>query len=195
MSVIQDALRRKLVDQQRKQSSRQARPSGTAVPPPTPPIAQQVLRQEAMMRPEMQPKVLTGASVGAYSQPYPSPRGGVGRWILGTALVVLFAILVGGVLFSMNRGVRPLPHQPVDTEVFQPVPEDSRAWPEITVDGVLASPTTKKSSAILNGEMVFLNQKIQGVRLIDVSDEGVQLRYRGKTKALDIGSSTYDDED
>jgi len=159
-----------------------------------------------MKRPEVQHTVSPVSSVGTpHPLPYPSQGGGVGRWVLGTALVLLFSILVGGVLFSIYRGgpltavpqatPQPLPHQPFDVQTFQPVPEGTDPWPEISVNGVLASPIKKKSSAILNGEMVFFNQKIQGVRLIEVSNDGVHLRYRGKTMALDIGSSTYDEED
>ena len=204
MSVIQDALRRKLVDQQREKSTRPARPVGSAVPPPTPPVAQQVLQQESMMRSELEHKYSAGSSIG--TNPRPSRvQEGAGRWMLGTALISLFAILVGGVLFYMNRGVpltavpppmpQPLLHQPVGEEMSQLAPEGADRWPRITVHGVLASPNAKKSSAILNGEMVFLNQKIQGARLIEVSNEGVQLRFRGKTMSLDIGSSTSDEED
>ena len=112
MSVIQDALKRRLAEQQQGKIARSARPAGGAAPPPTPPIAEQVLRNDDAARPRPvspQPAPVEGVLV--------HPGGGVGKWIFGTALVMLFAVLVVGVLLYLNRGVPLVAVPPPQTSV------------------------------------------------------------------------------
>ena len=223
MSVIQDALKRKLLDQQAGRAARPARSAGPAGPPPTPPLAQQVLRREE--------ETARAAAVSAGGVPGPAaPAPGAGRWILGTALVLLFAVLVAGVLLYLHRGV-PLvavppptaavpdsppavpPPAPVAGEPApataaaeaavaepavpapDPEPAPASAWPAIVVEGVVAGADPGRRSAMLNGQMVFLNQRIEGVRLVEVTDQGVRLRYQGQDRFLEIGQLTTDGED
>ncbi len=67
-------------------------------------------------------------------------------------------------------------------------------WPVISVGGVLAGSTAKGSSAILNGEWVRVRQKVDGVRLTAVSNEGVTLEYQGESRFVETGTSTDDEE-
>ena len=59
----------------------------------------------------------------------------------------------------------------------------------------MAGAEPKKRSAILNGEMIFLNQRIEGVRLVDVTEGGVRLRYQGTEIDLEIGQVANDADD
>jgi hypothetical protein len=66
-------------------------------------------------------------------------------------------------------------------------------WPLINVGGVLAGSSAKGSSAILNGEWIRVRQKIEGVRLTAVSNEGVTLEFNGESRFVETGNSTDDD--
>ena len=206
MSVIQDALKRRLRDQ------REERPSppledvtpGPSAPPPTPPVAQQVLEHDLQAAPRP----------SAIRPPSAPPRLSVdgGKWLLGFVMGLLSLALIAAVFYFMQRQT-PLwqvaaPAQSSATAPADPAPPTRTAaaaavpsirtsaaaapgeWPLLELDGVMMGPTPRKSSAILNGSMVFLNQRIDNVLLKQVGDEGIVLEFEGEQRSLHIGEST-----
>lgn len=208
MSVIQDALKRRLRDQ------REARPSlppedvtpAPSVPPPTPPVAQQVLEYD--MRSAPRPSAIRPPSNPA------APRSSTdwGKWLLGFVMGLLTLALFVATVYFMQRQIplrqvaAPAPSRAVAPD--DPAPSAQTAngaaapsirtsaaaapgeWPLLVLDGVMMGPTPRKSSAILNGSMVFLNQRIDNVLLKQVKDEGIVLEFEGEERSLQIGEST-----
>jgi hypothetical protein len=65
-------------------------------------------------------------------------------------------------------------------------------WPRVEVGGVIAGGSPKNNSAILNGDMIRMNRKIEGVRLVEVKEDGVTLEYGGDQRFVEIGATTLD---
>jgi hypothetical protein len=254
MSVIQDALKRKLEEQKASRAATPPSRQGQPPPPQAPPIAHQVLQYEAAARPAPAPPEPTH-DYGAVARDQQRTI-----WMLIVSiLVILTAGMIGAFLYFMASGrsemaggtpgeTRPNPDgvsvlyaEPAALvpQPFQHVPEPvPRAgpvavvtppagspdalsvaaptrvttgtppaeapeatpgvaaipgqWPMIEIDGVLSGGDAKRNSAILNGNVIRVNRKLDGVRLTEVSEEGVVLEYNGKQKYVEIGGTTYD---
>ena len=64
-------------------------------------------------------------------------------------------------------------------------------WPAIELSGMAgAKADGEVGSAILNGTLIAVNQRIEGVTLIEVTGDGVYLELSGERKFLRIGEST-----
>ena len=72
--------------------------------------------------------------------------------------------------------------------VVQPAPVVN--WPEVELSGILAADAERGGSAILNGQLVNLNQGILNVRVVAFHSQQVVLEYRGAHKALRVGENT-----
>ena len=48
----------------------------------------------------------------------------------------------------------------------------------------------KNGSAILNNKVLAVNETIEGVRVISVGKQGVELEYQGKRRFIKVGIST-----
>lgn len=216
MSVIQDALRRKLDEQRMGEPAQPAAP--VKAPPQTPPLAQQVLQHQrpgpAVRRPAAAPEATVTR-----------PRPAAGRrddqftiWLLVTAiLVMLTAAFVGALMYFLNAQplrltatqIQPSPPPPEATAAAtasSPGPTDDASasaaepapaakapepgWPTIQVGGTLTAGGNQRASAILNGRMVKANRMIDGVRLVGLSEEGVTLEFRGERRFVETGQST-----
>lgn len=64
-------------------------------------------------------------------------------------------------------------------------------WPRLTLNGVMAQTGPAQGSAIINGTMVEIGEKIEGVRLVEVRRSGVLLEFKGNTQFVRVGQSTY----
>jgi hypothetical protein len=82
--------------------------------------------------------------------------------------------------FSGNRAPIVQPAEPVRVVT----------WPEIALSGVLAANGQREGSAILNGQLISLNQRLHKVRVVAVQDQEVVLEYQGARKSLRVGDST-----
>ncbi len=65
------------------------------------------------------------------------------------------------------------------------------AWPRLTLNGVMAQTGPGQGSAIINGTVVEIGEKIEGARLMEVQRNGVLLEYRGNTQFVRVGQSTF----
>ncbi len=63
-------------------------------------------------------------------------------------------------------------------------------WPEVVLSGILAADAEREGSAILNGQLVNLNQHILKVRVVAFHNQQVVLEYEGAQKALRVGENT-----
>jgi hypothetical protein len=63
-------------------------------------------------------------------------------------------------------------------------------WPMIMLSGMVAGNKEGDMTAILNGKLVYVNQRVEGARLIEVSQDGVILEFEDTRKFLRIGEST-----
>ena len=213
MSVIQDALRRKLQEQR---AAKESRVSEVRPEPPllqTPPVAQEVLQNEASLNPS--PRVPERQPASAAFHPVQNGRQRVIRLLLATIVVFLTVGLLGAVVYFVDARKEELlrsaastaspiplvlPLQPTAVSAsgvtgIGPTEEAVKTkaeWPRVKVGGVLAGGGSSRSSAILNGDMVRINGKVQRVRLVSVSDDGVTLEFEGRERFVEIGSTTKD---
>lgn len=65
------------------------------------------------------------------------------------------------------------------------------AWPRLTLNGVMAQTGPGQGSAIINGTVVEIGEKIEGARLVEVQRNGVLVEFKGSTQFLRVGQSTY----
>ena len=64
--------------------------------------------------------------------------------------------------------------------------EKTRQWPDLMLAGVVMR-GNKKSAAIINGEVMGVDEYLMGVRLVSVEPGGVWLEYGEEKKFLRIG--------
>ena len=70
-------------------------------------------------------------------------------------------------------------------------PPESVHWPTIELSGMAGAATTDETgSAILNGSLIAVNQRIDGATLVAIEDNGVVLEYRHEQKFIRIGERT-----
>lgn len=74
--------------------------------------------------------------------------------------------------------------------LFGTLSADDVDWPIIVLTGMAAGNREGDMTAILNGNLVYVNQRVEGARLIEVSNDGVVLEFEGTRKILRIGEST-----
>ena len=62
-------------------------------------------------------------------------------------------------------------------------------WPRVTVNGILAKGTRGRGMAIINNQMMSVNESIEGVRLVEVKGQGVLLEFGGESRFVEIGQT------
>ena len=85
----------------------------------------------------------------------------------------------------------PPPVAPVKAEPTQPAVTavEPVEWPTVTLQGVIGR--GKNGSAILNNKVLAVNETIEGIRVISVGKQGVELEYQGKRRFIKVGMSTH----
>ena len=80
--------------------------------------------------------------------------------------------------------------QPIKPPPVEPPPEDlpEIPWPTLSVEGTVG--TGKNGAAMLNGQIIRVGERIQGVTVQAVGKEGVVLEYKGRTRTVRAGGST-----
>ena len=224
MSVIQDALRRKLEEQRRAEDQGPPPREPVKAPPQTPPLAQQVLQRE---RPAIQPRPSRPVTPAERYIDHGGQPGRSDPWTIRLLVIVILLMLTAGLVGVILFAVRsespqvaqpaappaaptpepatvaapapPVPPpelvpEPAPAPVVQPapVPVDETAWPDIQVGGVMAASVPRTSSAMLNETLTRMNRKIDGVKLVGVTDEGVTLEWQGSRRFVEIGTGTLD---
>jgi hypothetical protein len=74
---------------------------------------------------------------------------------------------------------------PPPAHVAPPAPV---VWPSLMLSGVMGRGS--RGAVRINNEIVTINDTIQGVKLIAIGNQGVELEYMGERKILKVGSST-----
>jgi len=69
--------------------------------------------------------------------------------------------------------------------VLQTPPPSPAVWPELRVQAVFYR--LNNPSVRINGRTLYLNQEIDGARVVSVQRDGAELSYRGDTKTIKIG--------
>ena len=62
-------------------------------------------------------------------------------------------------------------------------------WPRVTVNGILAKGTRGRGMAIINNQMMSVNESVEGVRLVEVKGQGVTLEFGGEVRFVEIGQT------
>ncbi len=62
-------------------------------------------------------------------------------------------------------------------------------WPRVTVNGILAKGTKGRGMAIINNQMMSVNESVEGVRLVEVKGQGVLLEFGGESRFVEIGQT------
>jgi hypothetical protein len=86
------------------------------------------------------------------------------------------------------RQTEPAPRvQPAQPEP-EPAPRGAVRWPALKLTGVLGQ--GRSGSAIINDQVLAVNETIKGVRLAAVGRQGVELEYQGERRFVKVGTST-----
>ncbi|HPF99520.1 MAG TPA: hypothetical protein PLE77_05595 [Kiritimatiellia bacterium] len=77
-----------------------------------------------------------------------------------------------------------------DTEpVEEPAPPPEIKWPHLKVVGTMAG--RGGGSAIINGTIVSVDERMEGVRLLEVSQTACVFEYQGETQMVRVGQTTW----
>jgi len=101
----------------------------------------------------------------------------------GLIFTLCSALLVVG---KMQPLPQPMVQQPI-VEPPAPTPEPVQ-FPALTVTGVVLNGL--RSSAIINGDTVYVGEYIEGVKLVEVAAEGVVVEMQGSQEAFSLGSAS-----
>ena len=109
-----------------------------------------------------------------------------------------------GAEITGDRTPEPAP-RPLPAVVEQPAPrveassagggtpvvqaQEFSLWPRVTVNGILAKGTRGRGMAIINNQMMSVNETVEGVRLIEVKGQGVLLEFGGESRFVEIGQT------
>jgi len=96
--------------------------------------------------------------------------------------------LAAVVIDAAPSGPKPAAVEPVEPPAVDVLAEGQ--WPAVLLGGVVALSDSAMSSAIINDNLVFIGEDIQGVRLLEVSETGILLQYQGEEKFLRVGQGT-----
>jgi cytoskeletal protein RodZ len=85
----------------------------------------------------------------------------------------------------------PPPVAPVKAEPTQPAVTavEPVEWPTVKLQGVIGR--GKNGSAILNNKVLAVNETIEGIRVIAVGKQGVELEYQAERRFIKVGISTH----
>ncbi len=87
----------------------------------------------------------------------------------------------------------PPPKQPVVDPAPEPAPVPAKPkaparWPVLALQGVIGK--GQNGSAIINDQVLAVNEVIEGVRVISVGKQNVELEYEGERRDLKVGMTT-----
>ena len=98
-------------------------------------------------------------------------------------LIVVCILFLGGIGTGIFLFLR-------NSDFFNGPPE-SVHWPTIELSGMAGARTAEETgSAILNGSLIAVNQRIEGATLVAIEDNGVVLEYGQEQKLIRIGETT-----
>lgn len=63
-------------------------------------------------------------------------------------------------------------------------------WPRLAVSGIIGTSRGARGAAIINGQMLSIGSSIEGVKIITIDKQGVQLRLGDETRTLTVGGTT-----
>ena len=146
---------------------------------------------DAAVRPATQPPVPPPCpgSTTARTDPAEQKDGFVASAALGGIIAALaMVLLIPTFFFLVNLAKGALSDAPTATEEVQAVKAVS--WPDVTLTGILAAEPKRGGSAILNGQLINLNQQLLGVRVVAFQDQEVVLEFERARKTLRVGENT-----
>ncbi len=63
-------------------------------------------------------------------------------------------------------------------------------WPRLAVSGIIGNSRGSRGAVIINGQMLSIGSTIEGVKIVAIDKQGVQLRLGDETRTLTVGSTT-----
>ena len=101
--------------------------------------------------------------------------------------------LCSTLLTTQKVQAKPQPKRVAQQPIAQPVEEPpappmSDTFPALKVTGVVVNGA--RSSAVINGDTVQLGEYIEGVKLVEVAEDGVVVELDGEHKAFSLGSAS-----
>jgi len=196
-------------------SSKSDQQDESAPPPPaeaSPPPPPDSVSQAAGQAPTAPPPAISTPPPLPTSAPAPSATSSAGNRFLGRLLVkiVAFLIVTGvslgwyfmthdgasliGSLYGADEGEAYSDDASLEGEANAAEGEityDQRDdWPAIELMGMVAANRNSQASAILNGSLVVLNQRVEGARLVEIRSDGVVLEYERDRKFILVGEGT-----
>lgn len=147
--------------------------------------------QEPRVSPPVAPTTPGVASAAAPAPPVPEPVG-LPYGVLPAASLAEEAVeLASGVRTPAGAEVVPAPPTPARAEATRGTSLRPEAeWPALRVMGVLAHGGPGEGAAIINGEIVSVDEQVEGVTVAEVGTSGVWLEYQGRKRFVKVGRST-----
>ncbi|NCC50573.1 MAG: hypothetical protein EOM20_05085 [Spartobacteria bacterium] len=65
--------------------------------------------------------------------------------------------------------------------------DEPSGWPVIQLTGVLTKARQEDSAAMINGEIIFVGDRYEGITVLEVNSTGVLLEYNGSKRFLRVG--------
>lgn len=69
-----------------------------------------------------------------------------------------------------------------------PVAVEPVIWPMLTINGLVGK--GEQGAAMINAQIVGVNETIEGVKVIDIKKQGVTLEFEGEKRFVKVGGST-----
>jgi len=64
-------------------------------------------------------------------------------------------------------------------------------WPIVRVMGVMGQSDPRRGTAILDGQLVTVGESVKGLRLVGVGQNTVSFEYRGETRTVRVGQTSW----
>lgn len=81
--------------------------------------------------------------------------------------------------------------EPIETQTARPKTQEPAVveWPPLTLTAVMGKGS--KGSAMINGQLLGVGEQMQGVTFVRVGKGGIYLKYKGETRFVKRGQTTY----
>lgn len=70
----------------------------------------------------------------------------------------------------------------------EPVVPEPVVWPMLTINGLVGKGA--QGAAMINAQIIGVNETIEGVKVIDIQKQGVTLEFEGEKRFVKVGGST-----
>lgn len=90
-----------------------------------------------------------------------------------------------------KKQARKQPRKNIPKKVVTPVNKEPVDWPKMKLNGVMATADRSRGIAVIDDRVTPCGRSMNGVRLIAVHPDSVELEYQGEIRTLRVGGEMY----